>query len=64
MISRELSTRKLQTRKVVTNVHVFEGKGGVDTLVRWGPGLMKGSQVPQSHDVKSYGGSDDLSNLL
>lgn len=27
--------------KAVTNVHVFEGEGGVDTLVSWGPGLAE-----------------------
>lgn len=48
--------KRLQTRKggpkAVPNVHAFEGEGGVDTPVSWGPGLVKVTQAPQRYDVK------------
>lgn len=29
----------------VTGVHIFEGEGRVDSLTRWGPGLVKATQA-------------------
>ena len=43
VVYKEAFEERLRTRKggpkAVTNVLVFEGEGGVDTLVSWGPGL-------------------------